>query len=229
MRTALLTIATIASLVCCFGQTKNNMSPIKIVNANGNPVSCLVYKCTTCTDDRVEIGQTDNNGYADIGKSCLPGERFEFKPNDPNYSSANRYCSVREKAICLYRISEMANLTSNAFLPAEFSNDKMAIATAAMASLELSGIIQFSNPIAADTLRRNVYKYAAQWLDVKNALVTDSTNRYHITKEFANKLDEFQVRNGIEAGYIESTTLSKMATIPVWDVYTKKEILKKNY
>jgi hypothetical protein len=202
-----------------FGQKKNNTNPIRIVNSKNEPVGCLIYKCTSCTSDRIEIGATDAKGYADIGRDCMAGEKFEFKPNDPTYSGTKRICSVKEEKIILFRNSEMANLFWNAI---SHDDSKDAYAVAAMASLELSEILRYTNPKAADTLRRNVYTYSAQWLDISNPLVTDSLGRFHVSKDFIAKLNEFQASNGIGVDYVESTTLSKMATIPTWIIYKEK-------
>lgn len=202
-----------------FGQKKNNTNPIRIVNSNDEPVGCSIYKCTTCTNDRVEIGTTDAKGYADIGRDCQTGEKFEFKPNDPNYNGAKRICSVKEEKIILLKNSEMANLFWNATFPGDSKNG---FAIAAMASLELSEILRYENPKAADTLRRNVYRYSARWLKIGDPIISDSLGRFHVSKDFITKLNEFQVSNGIGVNYVESTTLSKMATIPTWSIYKEK-------
>jgi hypothetical protein len=207
-----------------FGQKKNNTNPIKVVNSNDEPVGCSIYKCTNCTNDRVEIGTTDANGYADIGSDCLTGEKFEFKPNDPNYNGTTKICSVKERKIILLTDSEMANLVWNASFPSDSNNG---YAIAAMASLELSGILRYEDPMAADTLRRNVYRFSARWLKINDPIITDSLGRFQLSRDFIAKLNDFQKDNGIDVDYVESTTLSKMATIPTWSIY-KEKILRKN-
>lgn len=203
---------------------KSNLSSrIKLVDTSGKPVKCAVFKKTQ--NGRIDLGETVD-GEVDIGKQCLTGEVFEFSPNDPSYNGTSKRCCLTEQIVCIYTKKQIETLVFNAHLYLADSKNKKNLAISAMSHLELAGIYQNSEGKASDSLTRQVYVLTGKWLDIKEPALFYSDKTLTVSQDLLEKLNQFQQAQTLKYNYIESNTLSKMAGVETWSVYSQKLNLK---